>query len=57
MIYSDAGIYLNETKASLVYSRLSKHIRKLGLKGFRAYCAARLLAGRCRPSARKCSRT
>ncbi|SIQ02993.1 chemotaxis protein methyltransferase CheR [Rhizobium sp. RU35A] len=38
MIYSDAGIYLNDTKASLVYSRLSKHIRNLGLKGFREYC-------------------
>ena len=38
MIYADAGIYLNETKASLVYSRLSKHIRKLGLSGFREYC-------------------
>jgi chemotaxis protein methyltransferase CheR len=38
MIYSDAGIYLNETKASLVYSRLSKHIRQLGLKDFRGYC-------------------
>ncbi|MBP2548091.1 chemotaxis protein methyltransferase CheR [Neorhizobium galegae] len=39
MIYSDAGIYLNDTKASLVYSRLSKHIRNLGLRGFREYCA------------------
>jgi chemotaxis protein methyltransferase CheR len=39
MIYSDAGIYLNDSKASLVYSRLSKHIRSLGLKGFREYCA------------------
>jgi chemotaxis protein methyltransferase CheR len=38
MIYSDAGIYLNETKASLVYSRLSKHIRQLGLRDFRSYC-------------------
>jgi len=38
MIYSDAGIYLNETKATLVYSRLSKHIRQLGLRDFRAYC-------------------
>ncbi|MEK1924550.1 protein-glutamate O-methyltransferase CheR [Rhizobium giardinii] len=38
MIYADAGIYLNESKASLVYSRLSKHIRNLGLKGFREYC-------------------
>ncbi|GES50517.1 chemotaxis protein methyltransferase [Rhizobium sp. NBRC 114257] len=38
MIYSDAGISLNESKASLVYSRLSKHIRALGLSGFRDYC-------------------
>jgi chemotaxis protein methyltransferase CheR len=38
MIYSDAGIALNETKASLVYSRLSKHIRQLGLRNFRDYC-------------------
>ncbi|OAP41087.1 chemotaxis protein [Sinorhizobium glycinis] len=38
MIYADAGIYLNESKASLVYSRLSKHIRTLGLRGFRDYC-------------------
>ncbi len=38
MIYADAGIALNESKASLVYSRLSKHIRKLGLSGFREYC-------------------
>jgi chemotaxis protein methyltransferase CheR len=38
MIYSDAGIFLNETKASLVYSRLSKHIRQLGLRDFRSYC-------------------
>jgi chemotaxis protein methyltransferase CheR len=38
MIYADAGIFLNESKASLVYSRLSKHIRKLGLSGFREYC-------------------
>lgn len=38
MIYADAGIFLNETKASLVYSRLSKHIRNLGLRGFREYC-------------------
>jgi chemotaxis protein methyltransferase CheR len=39
MIYADAGIYLNDSKASLVYSRLSKHIRSLGLKGFREYCS------------------
>ncbi len=46
MIYADAGIYLNETKASLVYSRLSKHIRNLGLSrilfagGFTGRCRA-----------------
>ncbi|MGY5778572.1 protein-glutamate O-methyltransferase CheR [Rhizobium sp. LEGMi135b] len=39
MIYADAGISLNESKASLVYSRLSKHIRALGLSSFRDYCA------------------
>jgi chemotaxis protein methyltransferase CheR len=39
MIYADAGISLNETKASLVYSRLSKHIRNLGLSGFKEYCS------------------
>ncbi len=38
MIYDDAGISLNESKASLVYSRLSKHIRQLGLDGFKQYC-------------------
>ncbi|RWX76982.1 chemotaxis protein [Neorhizobium lilium] len=37
MIYADAGIYLNDSKASLVYSRLSKHIRSLGLRGFKDY--------------------
>ena len=38
MIYSDAGIALNDSKASLVYSRLSKHIRNLGLSGFSDSC-------------------
>ena len=38
MIYSDAGIALNETKASLVYSRLSKRLRQIGLRTFRDYC-------------------
>lgn len=38
MIYSDAGIFLNESKASLVYSRLSKRLRKIGLSSFRQYC-------------------
>ena len=39
MIYSDAGIALNETKASLVYSRLSKRLRQTGLASFKDYCA------------------
>ncbi|MEQ8305081.1 MAG: protein-glutamate O-methyltransferase [Hoeflea sp.] len=39
MIYSDAGIALNETKASLVYSRLSKRLRQIGLRSFKEYCA------------------
>ncbi|WP_420410601.1 protein-glutamate O-methyltransferase [Hoeflea sp.] len=39
MIYADAGIALNETKASLVYSRLSKRLRQIGLRSFRDYCS------------------
>ncbi|WP_412051121.1 protein-glutamate O-methyltransferase [Hoeflea sp. Naph1] len=38
MIYSDAGIALNESKASLVYSRLSKRLRQIGMNSFRDYC-------------------
>jgi chemotaxis protein methyltransferase CheR len=37
--YSDAGIDLNEAKASLVYSRLTKRLRALRLESFRSYCA------------------
>src|SRR5690606_10026594 len=36
-------IALSESKASLVYSRLAKRLRALGLENFRAYCA--LVAG------------
>ena len=39
MLHADAGIYLPETKATLVYSRLAKRLRVLGLKSFRDYCA------------------
>ncbi len=39
MIYADAGISLNESKASLVYSRLSKRLRQLGMRSFSDYCA------------------
>jgi chemotaxis protein methyltransferase CheR len=43
MLYADAGIYLAESKATLVYSRLAKRLRALGLESFRDYCA--LVAG------------
>jgi len=43
MLYDDAGIALTETKASLVYSRLAKRLRVLGIESFQDYC--RLVAG------------
>jgi chemotaxis protein methyltransferase CheR len=39
MLHDDAGIYLPEAKATLVYSRLAKRLRALGLESFRDYCA------------------
>ncbi len=39
MLHADAGIHLTETKAALVYSRLAKRLRSLGLESFRDYCA------------------
>lgn len=39
MLHSDAGIHLPDSKAPLVYSRLAKRLRALGLKNFRDYCA------------------
>jgi chemotaxis protein methyltransferase CheR len=38
MLLEDAGIYLQESKATLVYSRLAKRVRALGLENFRDYC-------------------
>lgn len=38
MLREDAGIFLSEGKAPLVYSRLSKRLRALELKSFREYC-------------------
>ena len=35
MLYADAGIYLPESKATLVYSRLAKRLRALNLESFR----------------------
>ena len=38
-LHAAAGIALTETKATLVYSRLAKRLRALGLESFRDYCA------------------
>lgn len=43
MMYEISGIHLVEAKATLVYSRLAKRLRVLGLRDFAAYRA--LLAG------------
>ena len=39
IILSEAGIALNENKGHLVYSRLAKRLRALGLSSFKEYCA------------------
>lgn len=39
VLHGDAGIYLPDSKATLVYSRLAKRLRILGLSSFREYCA------------------
>lgn len=39
LVHSEAGIVLAETKANLVYSRLAKRLRAIGLRSFREYCA------------------
>jgi chemotaxis protein methyltransferase CheR len=43
MLHGDAGIALPESKVALVYSRLAKRLRALGLTSFKDYCA--LVAG------------
>jgi chemotaxis protein methyltransferase CheR len=43
MVHGDAGIALPDAKATLVYSRLAKRLRALGLQSFKDYCA--LVAG------------
>jgi chemotaxis protein methyltransferase CheR len=37
-LYQDSGIHLPDGKASLVYSRLAKRLRALGMESFRDYC-------------------
>jgi chemotaxis protein methyltransferase CheR len=39
VLHAHAGIALAESKVALVYSRLAKRLRSLGLKNFRDYCA------------------
>ena len=43
ILYADSGIHLIDAKAPLVYSRLGKRLRQLGLSRFSDYC--RLLEG------------
>jgi len=38
MLHADAGIHVPHGKAALVYSRLAKRLRALGLRSFRDYC-------------------
>jgi chemotaxis protein methyltransferase CheR len=38
MVHDDVGITLGEAKAPLVYSRLVRRLRVLGLRSFRDYC-------------------
>jgi chemotaxis protein methyltransferase CheR len=39
LVHSESGIVLADSKVNLVYSRLAKRLRAIGLKTFREYCA------------------
>ena len=39
ILHADAGIFLPDSKSTLVYSRLVKRLRLLGIGSFRDYCA------------------
>jgi chemotaxis protein methyltransferase CheR len=39
LLYDQAGISLPDSKATLVYSRLAKRLRTLGLRSFQEYCS------------------
>ena len=38
-MHSDSGIVLADSKVNLVYSRLAKRLRTIGLRSFHEYCA------------------
>lgn len=38
LVHGEAGIVLSEGKVNLVYSRLAKRLRAIGLRSFREYC-------------------
>jgi chemotaxis protein methyltransferase CheR len=38
LVHGEAGIVITESKAGLVYSRLAKRLRMIGLRSFREYC-------------------
>ncbi|MBU6442676.1 MAG: protein-glutamate O-methyltransferase [Alphaproteobacteria bacterium] len=38
IVHAESGIVLADSKANLVYSRLAKRLRKIGLRSFRDYC-------------------
>jgi chemotaxis protein methyltransferase CheR len=38
LLHKDSGIHLQESKASLVYSRLAKRLRALHIESFKDYC-------------------
>lgn len=37
-LYDESGIHLQPSKSTLVYSRIAKRLRALGLESFRSYC-------------------
>ena len=39
LVSHNTGIVLSDAKQDMVYSRLAKRLRKLGLKDFKDYCA------------------
>ena len=38
-LYDEAGIHLPKSKSTLVYARIAKRLRQLGLESFQQYCS------------------